>query len=80
MRIEQLEVRSCNKHLMNDGEHITCEIVKWNDDNKTCFTLASWCEHKGGYDLHFVGCRPFELCEYSEFWKLAKAGQQYLED
>lgn len=29
LRIEDLEVRSCGKHLLSHGEHNRAEIVKW---------------------------------------------------
>jgi hypothetical protein len=81
-RIEDLEVRSCNTHLLSNGEHTTAEIVKWyndTDNNFTCFTLAYWNKGKEGYDLKFVGSRPFDV-DGELFMKLAKQGQQILDE
>lgn len=44
-RIKELELRSCNKHLLSEGEHTKAEIVKWAynlDKRECCWTLASW--------------------------------------
>ena len=46
-RVEDLEVRSCGKHLLSDGEHYRAEIVKWADDTdkkQYCWTVAYWNE------------------------------------
>jgi len=81
-RIQDLEVRSCGKHLLSDGEHTRAEIVKWaNDTDKKeyCWTVAYWNKGKEGYDLQFVGSRPFDV-DGELFMKLAKQGQQMLDD
>jgi hypothetical protein len=81
-RIDDLEVRSCNTHLLSDGEHNRAEIVKWNngtDEKEHCFTLAYWNKGKEGYDLKFVGSRPFDV-NGELFMKLAKQGQQMLDE
>lgn len=82
-RIEDLELRSCGEHLLVDGvEHNRAEIVKWaNDTDKKecCWTVAYWDKHKDGYDLKFIGNRPFDTNQ-DIFMKLAKLGQQLLDD
>lgn len=82
-RIEDIELRSCGEHLLVDGvEHNRAEIVKWaNDTGKKeyCWTVAYWNKHKEGYDLEFVGARPFDTNQ-EIFMKLAKQGQQLLDD
>ena len=81
-RVEDLEVRSCGKHLLSDGEHNRAEIVKWAKDTgkkEYCWTVAYWNENKEGYDLQFVGGRPFDV-DGELFMKLAKQGQQMLDD
>ena len=82
LRIEGLEVRSCNKHLLDDGEHDRAEIVKWSKDKNEkeyCFTIAYWNKGEEGYDLQFVGSRPFDV-DGEIFMKLAKQGQKMLDE
>ena len=81
-RVEDLEVRSCVKYLLSDGEHNSAEIVKWAKDvreKEYCSTVAYWNEGKEGYYLQFVGRRPFDV-DGEIFMKLAKQGQQMLDD
>ena len=80
MRICDVEVRTCDKSLCSTGFQETAEIVKWHDGEETCHTIAAWRKSKEGYDLHFVGGRPFDDCDSDVFWRLAKAGQDYLDD
>jgi len=82
LRIEDLEVRSCGKHLLSDSERNRAEIVKWANDTRKkeyCWTVAYWNKGKEGYDLQFVGGRPFDV-DSKLFMKLAKQGQQMLDD
>lgn len=82
-RIEDLELRSCGDNLLVEGvEHTKAEIVKWAKDTgqkEYCWTVAYWDRHKEGYDLKFVGNRPFDTNQ-KIFMALAKQGQQLLED
>jgi hypothetical protein len=83
LRIEDLEVRSCNINLLSDGEHNRAEIVEWSKgtgktQSHSC-TLAYWNLDEEGYDLQFVGGRPFDT-DTGIFMKLAKHGQQILDD
>lgn len=81
-RVEDLEVRSCGKHLISSGKHNRAEIVKWANDTEKkeyCWTLAYWNKGEEGYDLKFVGNRPFDI-DGELFMKLAKQGQQILDD
>jgi len=82
LRIEDLEVRSCNINLLSDGEHNRAEIVEWSkgrDKKESTCTLAYWNLDEEGYDLQFVGGRPFNT-DSVVFMKLAKHGQQILND
>ena len=82
LRIEDLEVRSCNINLLSDGEHDRAEIVKWSrsrDKKEHCCTVAYWNLDKEDYNLQFVGNRPFDA-DTGIFMKLAKHGQQILDD
>lgn len=81
-RVEDLEVRSCNEHLLSKGEHNRAEIVKWAKDTggkEYYWTVAYWNEHKEGYDLQFVSGLPFDV-DGKLFMKLAKQGQRMLDD
>ena len=75
-RIGNLEVRSCNQHLLSIGEHTTAEIVKWIDGS--CYTVAHWQVSHGLHELVFGYKRPFD-CDRNTFWKLARYGQKKLE-
>lgn len=71
LRKDDLEVRSCN------GKQKKAEIVKWEDE-ASCYTLAYWTKDSEGYDLQFVGNRPFDVDEQL-FMELAKQGQLILD-
>ena len=76
-----LQLNSCNKHLLTDGEHTTAEITLWHDEEckTTRHTIASFQEHKEGYDLKFVGDRPFSNeVNVNDFMYLAELGQNIL--
>jgi hypothetical protein len=79
-RIEKLELRSCGKHLLLDQNHDRAEIVQWSSDTEEkeyCWTIAYWVKGKEGYDLQFVGSRPFDV-DSNLFMQLAKQGQELL--
>ena len=79
IRIEDLELRSCGEHLLTEGvEHTRAEIVKWENE-EYCWTLAYWNKNINGYNLMFVGNRPFDTNQ-EIFMKLAKQGQRLLDD
>lgn len=82
-RVGDLELRSCGKHLLSDGEHNRAEIIKWDkysiDRKEYCWTVAYWDVGEEGYNLQFVGGRPFDV-DGELFMKLAKQGQQMLDD
>jgi hypothetical protein len=81
LRINDLEARSCDRHLFISEPHDRAEIVKWGSDNKErhCFTVAYWEKSKDGYNLKFVGNRPFEI-DTILFMDIAKQGQRILDD
>ena len=82
MRLENYELRSCGEHLMLECEHVTGEIVEWSEasgEKAHCWTIAYWIENKEGFDLKFVGDRPFK-CYPNLFFKLAKMGQTLLDE
>jgi hypothetical protein len=77
-RVGDLEVRSCGNLLSSDR----AEIVQWSDDTdkkEHCWTLAEWKKGTEGFYLQFIGDRPFDV-DSKLFMKLAKQGQQILDD
>ena len=82
-RVENLEVRSCGEHLLSTNiEHNRAEIVEWSNDTlkkEYCWTVAYWNKGEDGYDLLFVGSRPFNV-DSELFMKLAKQGQEILDN
>jgi len=80
-KIDNLELRSCDDGLFVTGvPHDTAEIVEWAADDSHCWAIAYWIKGKEGYDLKFVGDRPFaNTVDKYTFWMLAKAGQMILE-
>jgi len=67
------------------------EIVAWNTSsnsdteycytNEYCYTLARWEKYSEGYELKFIGSRPFkgEDIDSNLFWELAKYGQRVID-
>lgn len=80
-RINDLELKSCNQRLLQDGEHLTAEIIQWskNEDREAyCWVVAHWDSTEDGYNLKLVGSRPFRT-DKDSFWRLAEQGQVILE-
>ena len=75
-RIDDLELRSCNKNLLEEGEHTTAEIVKWFKED-TCYVVAHWVLGRECYDLMFVSDR-FIKVDKSVLMELAEMGQNIL--
>lgn len=79
-RNKDLEVRSCGERLLLEGEHTTAEIIKWSNDKfESCYVLAYWVKSSEGFDLHFLGSRPFDGIDFFTFMKLAQLGQDELD-
>jgi hypothetical protein len=79
IRIDNLEIRSCNETLLSGGDHTTAEVVKWDGEERpNCYTIAYWSKGGEGYELQFVGNRPFDVDE-KLFMELAKYGQLILD-
>ena len=77
-RIKNLEFRWGTELSYNDR---LPEITVWNpssnSEHEYCYTLARWEKSKEGYDLKFVGSRPFkDEVDSNLFWELAKYGQK----
>lgn len=74
-RIDNLEFK------LNDSKR-SPEIVCWvphpsGDPKEYCFTIVFYEVSKEGYEVKFIGDRPFS-CEIDRktFWKLLEYGQQ----
>jgi len=80
IREGNLELRSCNNHLMSDYLHTTAEIVEWFENNESCYTIANYEIGEESPDLHFCGSRPLMASvDWDTFRKLVATGQKLLE-
>lgn len=89
-RIENLEVHSCNDHLLLDGEHTKIEIIKWEaykhipgiDRGEYCYTIAYFTPTKDGWDLICLPERYIEVVQNREYLEifntLVEAAYDYL--
>jgi len=82
-RIDNMELRSCGKNLLQNQEHNTAEIIYWEKDKEEkdyCYVIAYYEISKdNNVDLQFVGDRPFsEKIDWNQFYKIAKQGQEVL--
>jgi len=75
-RIDDLELRSCNKHLLSNDKHTTAEIVIHENDK--CYTIAYWQTNKDNCDLTFIDNRIMLKFNIEDFFTLAKIGQEKL--
>ena len=82
IKIKDLEFRRTKS--LHDDPKFYWEIVKWDkmesdgEEKEYCFTLAVWDKNSEGWELRFVGSRPFELYGMEIFWELTTFGQKYL--
>lgn len=79
VRIGDCEVRTRSQVGVTTAFQDTAEIIKWNGGDDSCYTVAIWRRSKNGYDLSFIGSRPFDMC-YETFFRLAKFGQNHLDE
>jgi len=75
-----IELQSCDEHLcITNNEHNCAKIICWQD--KFCYVIAYWKLDDEGFDLIFVGSRPFEEhINATNFMLLAKEGQERLDE
>ena len=82
IKIKDLEFRRAE--TLHETPKIYWEIVKWDkakfdgEEKDFCFTLACWDKGGEGWELRFIGSRPFELDGMGIFCELATFGQKYL--
>jgi hypothetical protein len=58
------------------------EIVKWDkrsDGGDYCYTLVLYEKHSEGYEIRFIGDRPFRYENVEKLWALMKYGQKVLD-
>ena len=73
-----LEVCTCDKYLTNVGPHVRAKICAW-EAGLQC-VIAAWRQDDEGFDLCFLGNRPFRFASPQAFWELAHIGQQHLDE
>ncbi len=79
VRIGNLELSTCDKHLTQSGTLDHAEICQWGDKNGHKWTIAYFQPHSEGYDLKFVGERPLvKGVRWLEFKKLVRLGYDLL--
>ena len=73
-RIDNLEFRATPTR-----SEIEYELVQWQGDlPETCIVVAFFDKGKEGYNIRFIGDRPFQYdIDRSVFWSLLKFGQTY---
>ena len=78
-RIDNIEVRSCNKHLMSDGLHDSFEIVKHARNEckaNFCYTIAYSRDTKDSYEVILIPDRSKEISAEILMDLLLKACQE----
>lgn len=64
------------------GEGRKPEIVCWKvgaNDEWFCYTLCWWDRDKEGYNLEFIGSRPFEYDDIGTLWPLLEYADKVLQ-
>lgn len=90
MRIDCLELRTCDESLMitSKNKHTTMEIVCWEKYNtdsfslntkEYCYTIGYWIKESEGYSFKFVGNRPLKCGNWDDILVLLNNGQTYLD-
>lgn len=86
-KYKDYELRACPKHLARfykDEPNETIDLVKWFECNgkRNCYSLAYFIRQGEGYDLRFVGSRPFKDIaaeDLPEVWEALKTAQAVLD-
>ena len=87
-KYEDYELRACPTRLVrfkDDEPNSTIDFVKWQtgaDGKRSCFSLAYWRRDDEGYELKFVGGRPFVYIEPEHIeiiWKALRVAQKVLD-
>lgn len=76
--IGNYEFRTCDKHLIQQGELIKAEIVKWQKDS--CYTICIYNQHpkESYWNVEEVCDRMVGVLDDKDFRELFKYGHNYL--
>ncbi|MDD6640934.1 MAG: hypothetical protein PUE66_08080 [Erysipelotrichaceae bacterium] len=86
IRIKDLELRSCDEHLVASNEnHTTMEISRWQNyrGKESCYVIAYFKVDKNELcsDLIFLGDRPFDKeVDKDTLWYLCKLGSSIIKE
>lgn len=87
-KYKDYELKACPKRLArfsDDEKNETINLVKWSetwDGKRYCLSLAYFVRYKEGYELNFVGNRPFEDIapeDLPKVWEALKTAQVVLD-
>lgn len=78
MRVGDLEVRTCSQSLTGASPHTRAELV--HAASGTNVTLAAWTKTTSGYELRFVGDRPFRYADPDVMFRICKVCQEHLDN
>ena len=83
-RFDEYEIRVHQGRPADAGQtpRVPIELVKWDEAHGTCFTLAWWKATDEGYELEFIGSRPFENIDADDIaviWPQLRAAQRMLD-
>jgi hypothetical protein len=79
-KINNLELRTCDSHLLSFDKHSTMEIREQLSDDRY-ITIAYWEKGKESFYLKHVGNRAISATiDPVTFMKLVKDGQEYLDE
>ena len=77
-RVGEYEFRTCDKHLISEGELIKAEIVSWWSD-KFCYTVAIFENDWDSWHIVEVGDRLLKCISDVEFQEVYKYGHKFFE-
>jgi hypothetical protein len=87
-KYKNYELRACPPSLVklnSEDKNTTIDFVKWSgpitDENRCCVSIAYFVKTNDGYDLKFVGNRPFEHIESEDLplcWDALKMASNLL--
>lgn len=85
-KYKHYEIRACPKRLVKlrpTDKNETVELILWDEYDHTCFTLAYFYKTNEGYELKFVGSRPFRYIDDKDvkvLWSGLKHAQEILDE
>lgn len=90
-KYKDYEIRACPKHLVRfrpDEKNVTIDVRKIQraereGEKDNCFSLAYFIRKSEGYELRFVGARPFKYIAPEDLkilWSALKHAQEILDE